>query len=148
MIGKHLGHYQILRSLGRGGMGEVWEARDSTLERRVALKLLPPEMADDPERLARFSREAKTVASLDHPNIVTIHSIEQAEGHHFITMQLVEGPTLADAVAESGNEGLPLRRIFDIAVPLAEAVAAAHARGIAHRDLKPSNIMVLSLIHI
>jgi hypothetical protein len=123
-------------------MGEVWEAEDTRLGRRIAIKMLPAETADDPQRLARFEQEARAVAVLDHPGIVTVHSIEESEGHHFITMQRVEGRTLAELIEGSAGEGLPLRQFFDIAIQLADAVAAAHAHGIAHRDLKPANVMV------
>ncbi len=91
MVGKTLGHYEILEPLGKGGMGEVYRARDTRLDRDVAIKVLPEDFATDQERLGRFEREAKTVAALDHPNIVTVHSVEEVEGVHFITMQLVEG---------------------------------------------------------
>ncbi|MGD8818429.1 MAG: protein kinase, partial [Acidobacteriota bacterium] len=141
MIGKTLGHYEILAPLGTGGMGEVYRARDTKLDREVALKVLPAEMAADEERLERFRREALSVAALNHPNIVTIHSVEQDGDTHFITLEYVDGKTL-DAVVGSG--GLPIDRFFDIAIPLTDAVAAAHERGIAHRDLKPSNVMVSS----
>ena len=139
MIGGTLLHYKILETLGRGGMGEVYAALDSRLNRRVALKVLPHEVADDAERRARFQQEARAVATLNHPNIVTIHSVEQSEGTHFITMELVEGQTLADVIPAGG---LPLEVFFRLAIPLADALSAAHERGITHRDLKPTNIMV------
>jgi serine/threonine protein kinase len=125
--------------LGAGGMGEVYRARDSKLGREVALKVLPPEMATDPERLKRFRREARAVAALNHPHIVTIHSVEEAEGRHFLTMELVEGVALSELIP---REGLPLDKFFELAISLADAVAAAHEKGIVHRDLKPANIMV------
>jgi serine/threonine protein kinase len=102
MIGQTLGHYKILEKLGAGGMGEVYLAEDTTLERHVALKILPAELASDPDRLARFEREAKTLATLDHPNIVTIHSVEEAKGVRFLTMQLVEGRRLTDLIPKGG----------------------------------------------
>jgi len=139
MIGETLGHYRILDLLGAGGMGEVYRAEDTTLGREVALKVLPAELSSDPERLARFEREAKTLAALDHPNIVTIHSVEEADGFRFLTMQLVEGKPLSELIP---TDGMPLDRIFDIAIPLADALATAHERGVIHRDLKPANIMV------
>jgi serine/threonine protein kinase len=139
MIGKTLAHYEILEKIGSGGMGEVFRARDTKLGREVALKILPAEMAADPERLRRFEREAKAVAALNHPNIVTIHSVEHAGGLHFLTMELVEGKTLAEQIP---RRGLPLTRILELAVPLADAVSAAHERGITHRDLKPANIVI------
>ncbi len=137
--GSRVGAYEILAPLGAGGMGEVYRARDTRLGREVALKVLPDAVARDPQRLARFEREAKTVAALSHPNIVTLFSLEDADGVRFLTMELVDGQTL-DALLADG--GLPAARVLDIAQPLAEALAAAHERGIVHRDLKPANIMV------
>ena len=112
-------------------------AEDPKLSRKVALKVLPPEMAARPERLMRFEREAKAVAALNHPNIVTIYSVEEADGLHFLTMELVEGKTLSELIPK---KGLPLNKFLDIAIALADAVAAAHQKGITHRDLKPANI--------
>lgn len=120
-------------------MGEVYRAADTRLGRDVALKVLPAEMAQDPERLARFRREAKTLAQLDHPNIVTIYSVEEADGMHFLTMQLVKGLPLDRIIPVSG---LPLQNIVEIAGALADALSAAHEKGIVHRDLKPANVMV------
>lgn len=120
-------------------MGEVYRATDNRLGREVALKILPPDVASDPERLSRFQREARTVAALNHPNIVTLFSVEEAEGVHFITMELVEGQPLDRLI---GASGLPLERIVEVGGTMAEALAAAHQRGIVHRDLKPSNVMV------
>jgi TolB-like protein/tetratricopeptide (TPR) repeat protein len=137
--GTTLGSYEIQSPLGAGGMGEVYRATDTKLGRDVALKVLPAEMAHDPERLARFRREAKALAQLDHPNIVTIHSVEESEGVHFLTMQLVEGQPL-DRLIPAG--GLPVEQIVEIAGSLGEALAAAHEKGIVHRDLKPANVMV------
>ncbi len=139
MVGQTLGHYRILELLGKGGMGEVYRAEDTTLERQVALKILPPDLAESERRLSRFQREAKTLAALDHPSIVTIHSVEEADGVHFLTMQLVEGKPLSELIPLAG---MPVDRLFDIAIPLADALAAAHDTGIIHRDLKPANIMV------
>jgi serine/threonine protein kinase len=147
MIGASLGQYRILQRLGAGGMGEVYAAEDTRLKRRVALKVLPPQVADDPDRRKRFLREAEAVASLDHPNIVAIHSIETAETTgddrarpvYFFTMQLVEGKTLGELIPE---RGFAPGRLLEIAVPLADAVGAAHRRGITHRDLKPGNVMI------
>jgi len=138
-IGKSLGHYTITGKVGAGGMGEVYAARDATLGRRVAIKILPPRLAADPDRLRRFEREAQTVAALDHPNIVTVYSIEHDHGVHFMTMQLVEGKPLSMAIP---RHGLPLARFFDLAIPIVDAVATAHEAGIIHRDLKPANIVV------
>ena len=139
MIGRSLGHYRITAAIGAGGMGEVYRATDSKLGRDVAIKMLPAAVAQDPERLARFEREARSLASLNHPNIVTIFSVEEAEGSRFLAMELVEGESLDILLARGG---LPLSRFFEIAVPLADALSAAHERGIVHRDLKPANVMV------
>jgi dienelactone hydrolase len=137
--GTRLAHYQIVSLLGRGGMGEVYRAADTRLGREVALKVLPPEVANDPVRLERFEREAKSLAALDHPGIVTVFSVEQANGTHFLTMQLVPGQTLSQVIPESG---LGSDRILDLAIPLTDALAAAHAKEIVHRDIKPGNVMV------
>ncbi len=138
-IGQTLSHYRILRPLGAGGMGEVYEAEDTKLGRRVALKVLPAETARDPQRRERFEREAKAVAALNHPNIVTLYSVEEATGVSFITLELVEGQTLRQVLTRGG---LPLGKLLELAVPLAEALAAAHRQGITHRDLKPENVLV------
>jgi serine/threonine-protein kinase len=134
-----LGHYEILGPLGAGGMGEVYRARDHRLGREVAVKVLPQEVAASPDRLARFEVEARTVARLSHPNIVTLHSVEDEAGVRFITMELVDGQTLS-TLATPG--GLPLARLLEIAIPLTDALVAAHERGVVHRDLKPGNVMV------
>ncbi|MBP7586967.1 MAG: protein kinase [Thermoanaerobaculia bacterium] len=139
MIGTQLAHYRILAKLGEGGMGIVYLAEDERLRRKVALKTLPPALAEDPHRLARFEREVKSVATLNHPNIVTIYSVEETDGKRFFTMEHVEGKTLSQLVPQGG---LPLKEFLKIAVPLADALAAAHAKGIQHRDLKPGNVMV------
>jgi len=138
-IGKRILHYRVTAKLGQGGMGAVYLAEDTKLNRKVALKFLPAEMIADPERLKRFEREAQTVAALNHPNIVTIYSVEEVEGVPFIAMELVEGKSLTELIP---SEGLKLEVIFDLAIPMADAVSAAHERGISHRDLKPGNIMV------
>ena len=143
--GDQLGPYKILASIGAGGMGEVYRAQDAKLGRDVALKVLPAEMAHDPERLARFHREAKALAQLDHPNIVTIHSVEECNGVHFLTMQLVEGRSLDRVIPASG---LPLEQIVEIARALGDALAVAHDKGIVHRDLKPGNVMVTNEGHV
>ena len=137
--GTRVGAYEILSSVGVGGMGEVYRARDSKLQRDVALKLLPNEFARDRDLVARFLREAQVLAALKHPNIVTIHSVEEADGVHFLCMELVEGKSL-DALIPAG--GLDVDRLLDIAVPLSAAVAAAHEKDVVHRDLKPANVMV------
>ena len=140
-IGQQILHYRVLSKLGEGGMGAVYMAEDTKLNRKVALKFLPAEMIADPERLKRFEREAQTVAALNHPNIVTIYSVEEHQGVPFIAMELVEGRSLAELIPP---EGLKLEGIFNLAIPIADAVSAAHERGISHRDLKPGNIMVSS----
>ena len=137
--GTRLGPYEILAALGAGGMGEVYRARDTKLNREIALKILPPVLADSELGRARFEREARAIAALNHPNIVTVHSVEAVDGVHFITMELVKGATLAALLP---RQGFALERFFDSAVALADAVAAAHAQGIVHRDLKPGNVMV------
>ncbi len=139
MIGRTLAHYRITAAIGAGGMGEVYRATDTKLGRDVALKVLPAEMASSPERLERFRREAKALAALDHPGIVTIFSVEEADAVHFLTMQLVEGQSLDHLIAAGG---LPREKFLEIAAALADALAAAHDKGIVHRDLKPANIMV------
>jgi serine/threonine protein kinase/tetratricopeptide (TPR) repeat protein len=164
MIGTALSHFRITAKLGEGGMGEVYRAEDTKLGREVAIKVLPAEMANDPVRLERFQREARAIAALNHPNIVSIHSIESAsppdgvdarlapheEGKtalsehpphpvHFLVMELVEGHTLGEQISA---RGLPLRLFFELAIAMASAVAAAHAKGVTHRDLKPANVMV------
>ena len=120
-------------------MGEVYVAEDTKLDRKIALKVLPPDLAESSDRRARFEREAKTIAALNHPNIVTVHSVEESDGVHFITMELVRGKTLTELLPA---KGFPLNKFFEIATPLADAVAAAHDKGITHRDIKPDNIMV------
>ncbi|HZM69647.1 MAG TPA: protein kinase [Candidatus Cryosericum sp.] len=139
MTGRTLGHYRVLERVGAGGMGEVYAADDLRLHRKVALKVLPPALSADLARRARFEREATAVAALSHPNIVVVHSVEEVDGVAFMTMELVEGRPLS-AIIPPG--GLPLGRFFDLAVPLADAVAAAHRAGVVHRDLKPDNVMV------
>ncbi len=137
--GDTISRYRILEALGAGAMGEVFVAEDLELGRKVALKVLPAELAARPQRLARFQREARAVAALSHRNIVTLHSIEAAEGLHFMTMELVEGETLDRLISP---QGIPLSGLLPLAIPLAEALAAAHGQGVVHRDLKPSNVMV------
>jgi serine/threonine protein kinase len=137
--GSRLGPYEIVAAIGAGGMGEVYKARDPRLNRLVALKRLPATAANDTERRERFEREAQAVAALNHPGIVTIHSVEEADGQFFLTMELVDGRSLADAMPSTG---LSLDRLLKIAIPVADAMAAAHQKGITHRDLKPANIML------
>ena len=137
--GTRVGPYEIVAPLGAGGMGEVYRARDTKLGREVAIKILPPAFVSDPERVARFEREARTLASLNHPNIGGIYGLEEADGTTALVLELVEGPTLADRIAQgpiSLDEALPIAR------QIAEALAVAHEQGIVHRDLKPANIKV------
>ena len=131
--GKQLGCYEILAPLGAGGMGEVYRARDRRLGREVAIKVLPPGFADDPDRVARFQREAQVLASLNHPHIAAIYGLEG----NAIVMELVEGRTLAEGIR--GGE-IPLDEALSIARQIAEALEAAHEKGIVHRDLKPANV--------
>ena len=137
--GTRVGPYEIVAAIGAGGMGEVYRARDTKLNRDVALKVLPEALAADPDRLARFQREAQVLAALNHPNIAHIHGFEDAGAAHAIVMELVEGPTLADRIA-SGP--LPLSEYLPIARQIADALEAAHEQGIIHRDLKPANVKV------
>ncbi len=138
-LGTHLGPYKILSALGAGGMGEVYRATDTKLKRDVAVKVLPSALASDPDRLARFQREAEVLASLNHPHIAHIYGLEDADGVKALVMELVEGVTLADRIAQGG---LPLDEALPIARQIAEALEAAHAQGIIHRDLKPANVKV------
>jgi len=137
--GKTLGHYRLLEQIGEGGMGVVWKALDLKLDRPVAVKFMPEELAGDPGRRALFEREAKAIAALHHPNIVTIYAIEEAKGLRFLTMELIEGESLTQRIVPGG---IGLEPFLKVALPLAAAVAAAHERGIIHRDLKPGNIMI------
>ena len=139
MIGKTIGRYRILDKIGEGGMGEVYRAQDLDLERKVALKLLPADVAADPERISRFQTEAKALAALSHPNIVTIFSVEQTEDFRFVTMELVRGRTLENLVPKGG---MGFEEFLEFAIPITAGVEAAHDSGITHRDLKPANIMV------
>jgi serine/threonine protein kinase/tetratricopeptide (TPR) repeat protein len=138
-IGTRLGPYEIVAAIGAGGMGEVYRARDTRLERDVAIKVLPEIFASDPERLARFEREAKTLASLNHPNIAQIYGIEEANTTHALVMELVEGETLADRMARGP---IPLDETLPIARQIADALEAPHQKGVIHRDLKPDNIKI------
>jgi serine/threonine protein kinase/Tol biopolymer transport system component len=139
MIGKMLGHYRVGEQLGRGGMGEVHLADDLNLNRKVALKFLPEAFAADPERMARFEREAKLLASLNHPNIAAIYGLEQAEGKRFLVLELVEGETLAQGLSKGA---LSVEEALGICRQIAEALEAAHEKGVIHRDLKPANVMI------
>jgi serine/threonine protein kinase len=139
LIGRRLSHYEIVGKLGAGGMGEVYLAEDSKLGRKVALKVLPERLAGDPVRLQRLAREARTLGSLDHPHIVTLYSVEEAEGVHFLTMAYVEGESMEASIPD---DGLPVARLVELAIALADALRAAHEKGVVHRDLKPGNVMV------
>jgi serine/threonine protein kinase len=138
--GTHLGSYEVLSAIGAGGMGEVYQAHDTKLGRDVAIKVLPEAFAHDPERLSRFQREAKMLASLNHPNIATIHGLEQSNGTSYLVMELVSGETLQGRIRRDG--AVPVEEALSIAKQIAEALEAAHEKGIIHRDLKPANVKV------
>src|SRR5713101_6977771 len=138
-IGDKLGHYEVLSLLGQGGMGEVYKARDNTLKREVALKVLPASFLRDPARMARFQREAEVLASLDHPNIGPIYGIVDSEESRGLVLALIEGPTLADQIAIGP---LPLDDALSIGKQIIEALEYAHDRGVVHRDLKPANVKI------
>src|SRR5437870_11256518 len=139
MLDTTIAHYRILRQLGKGGMGIVYEAEDTKLGRRVALKFLPEDTRRDPQTLERFLREARSASALNHPGICTIHAIEEHDGRTFIAMELLEGQTL-DKLIPAGS--LPISRTIDIGVQLADALDSAHKKGIIHRDIKPANIFM------
>src|SRR5579864_7862080 len=139
MIGTKLAHYEITNHLGSGGMGDVYEATDSKLGRSVAIKLLPEAFARDSERVARFEREARVLASLNHPNIAAIYGLEQSAGRNFLVMELVVGETLAEQIARGP---VAPQEAIGIARQIAEALEAAHEKGIVHRDLKPANVKI------
>ena len=139
MIGQTLSHYEIVAKLGEGGMGVVYKARDLRLDRFVCIKVLRPEQLTDESRKQRFIQEAKSASSLNHPNIITIHEIDQADGTDFIVMEFVAGKTLQQLIP---GGGMPVTDVLKYAIPIASALAAANAAGIIHRDIKPGNIMV------
>jgi serine/threonine protein kinase len=141
MVGKTLAHYEIIEQLGKGGMGEVYQAKDTKLVRDVAVKVLPEEFARDTDRVARFQREAKLLASLNHPNIAAIYGLEESGDTHFLVLELVEGDTLADRLKHGF---IPVEEALKLALQMAEALEAAHEKGVIHRDLKPANIKVTS----
>ena len=138
-VGSRLGHYDVTALIGEGGMGQVYQATDTKLNRQVALKILPEAFAADPDRLARFQREAQVLASLNHPNIAAIYGLEEADDTRALVLELVEGPTLADRIAQGP---IPVDEALPIARQIAEALEAAHEAGVIHRDLKPANIKV------
>jgi serine/threonine protein kinase len=137
--GTSLGQYEITGLLGAGGMGEVYRASDTRLGREVAIKVLPEAVASDSERIARFEREAKVLASLNHPNIAALYGMEQAGTRHFLVMELVDGQTLAERLLRGP---LPVRDALTVAIQIAEAIEAAHERNVIHRDLKPANVVL------
>ena len=139
MIGKTLSHYKVIEKIGQGGMGVVYRAQDTNLSREVAIKVLPEQFTQDPQRLARFEREAKLLASLNHPNIAAIHSFEHSDGIHFLVLELVEGDTLTDLLTKGP---LPVEKALEVCRQIAEGVEAAHEKGVIHRDLKPANVKV------
>src|SRR5882762_1763134 len=141
MIGSKLAHYEITCHLGSGGMGDVYQATDSKLGRSVAIKFLPEAFSHDNERVARFEREARVLASLNHSNIAAIHGLEESDERKFLVMELVEGATLAQRIARGP---IPLEDALAIATQICEALEAAHEKGIIHRDLKPANVKVMS----
>src|SRR6266496_6278569 len=137
--GSRLGPYEILSLLGSGGMGEVYRARDTKLDREVAIKVLPELFVSDPERIARFQREAKTLATLNHPHIGGIYGFEDTGAIHALVLELVDGPTLAERIARGP---IPLDQALPLARQIVDALDAAHEQGIIHRDLKPANVKV------
>src|SRR5215472_15700748 len=138
-IGTRLGFHEITALLGKGGMGEVYRARDLKLKREVAIKILPEEFSQDSDRVNRFQREAEVLASLNHPNIAGIYDVEEASGSRYLVLELVEGETLADRIAHGP---IPVEEAMRNALQICEALEAAHDRGIIHRDLKPANVKV------
>jgi len=141
--GSRLGPYVVAAPLGAGGMGEVWRAEDNRLGREVALKVLPESFANDADRHARFEREAKTLASINHPNIATLYGLEHLEGQHVLVMELVKGEDLSARISRGP---LPVDEAIPIALQIAAALEAAHQAGVIHQDIKPTNILILFFI--
>ena len=146
-IGSRLGSYEIVAPIGAGGMGQVYRARDTKLDRDVAVKVLPPTLAGDPAALGRFEREAKAIAALSHPNILSIfdfgtQATPSGPAVSYAVMELLEGETLRERLLSLGTHGLPARKAIDIATQIAHGLAAAHEKGVVHRDLKPENIFI------
>src|SRR2546427_11853506 len=139
LLGARLGRYEVKSQLGAGGMGEVYLAQDTKLDRRVALKILPADVAAHQDRMRRFVQEAKSASALNHPNIITIHEIDQTDAAHFIAMEFIDGETLRERLS---GAPMKLSEVLDVAIQTSSAFSAAHAAGIVHRDLKPENIML------
>ena len=139
LVGQTIRHYKVARQLGQGGMGVVYEAEDTHLQRQVALKFLPPDMAQNEPALERFRREARAASALNHPNICTIYAIEQYERQHFFVMELLDGATLGEMIQQDPFE---IGKLLELGIQIADALESAHAKGIVHRDIKPANILV------